>query len=272
MSLFVASLNSGSNGNCYYLASQETAIIVDTGLSCRETEKRLKRIGRTLKSIDAIFITHEHGDHIHGLPAIAKKHRIPVYISPGTLAESRFQLDRALVHGIRTHEPILVGDLTVTAFAKSHDARDPHSFVVSRNEVSVGVFTDHGHACENLVHYFSRCNAAFLEANYDEDLLEQGSYPFHLKERIRGDKGHLSNKQALDLFNNHKSSKLSHLFLSHLSEDNNHPRLVTNYFSKHAGDTEIVVAGRKKETRLYHIRNTMPVKRKVVEIEQLTLF
>ncbi|MEJ0034009.1 MAG: MBL fold metallo-hydrolase [Bacteroidota bacterium] len=91
MSLFVASLNSGSNGNCYYLSSQETAIIVDTGLSCRETEKRLKRIGRSLKNVKAIFITHEHGDHIHGLPAICKKHRIPVYLSPATLAESRME-------------------------------------------------------------------------------------------------------------------------------------------------------------------------------------
>ena len=275
MSLFVASLNSGSNGNSYFLASHETAIIVDAGLSCRETEKRLKRLGRSLRHISAIFITHEHGDHIHGLPAICKKYRIPVYVSPKTLGGSRMEIDRTLVHGIPTHEPIIVGDLEITAFAKCHDASDPHSFVVSKNGVRVGVFTDHGHACENTVHYFSQCHAVFLESNYDEDLLEQGRYPYHLKERIRGDKGHLSNKQALDLFNTHRSPYLSHLFLSHLSEDNNHPRLVNNYFLKHSGTTEIVVASRKKESGLYHIRNA-PAKRRIAvgvkETVQLGLF
>ncbi|HZY81536.1 MAG TPA: MBL fold metallo-hydrolase [Cyclobacteriaceae bacterium] len=275
MSLFVASLNSGSNGNCYYLASQESAVIVDTGLSCRETEKRLKRLGRSLKSVKGVFITHEHGDHIHGLPGITRKFRIPVYISPGTIAESRMEIDRSLIHGIPSHEPITVGDIQVTAFLKSHDARDPHSFVVSRNGVRVGVFTDIGHACENVIHYFNQCHAVFLESNYDEDLLEQGSYPFHLKQRIKSDKGHLSNRQALDLFINHRAPYLSHLFLSHLSEDNNHPRLVQNFFAKDAGHTEIIVAGRKKETRLYHIRDVMPVKKKSTapeEIKQLSLF
>jgi phosphoribosyl 1,2-cyclic phosphodiesterase len=275
MSLFVASLNSGSNGNCYYLASQETAVIVDTGLSCRETEKRLRRLGRSLKSVKGIFITHEHGDHIHGLPGITRKFRIPVYISPGTIAESRMEIDRTLIHGIPSHEPITVGDIQVTSFLKSHDARDPHSFIVSRNGVRVGVFTDIGHACENVIHYFNQCHAAFLESNYDEDLLEQGSYPYHLKQRIKSDKGHLSNRQALDLFINHRAPYLSHLFLSHLSEDNNHPRLVQNFFSKDSGNTEIIVAGRKKETRLYHIRDVMPVKKKSSgpeEIKQLSLF
>ncbi len=165
--------------------------------------------------------------------------------------------------------------MEVTSFLKSHDARDPHSFIISRNGVRVGVFTDLGHACENVVHYFSQCHAAFLESNYDEDLLEQGSYPFHLKQRIKGDKGHLSNRQAMELFVGHRAPYLSHLFLSHLSEDNNHPRLVQNYFKNAAGHTEIIVAGRKKETKLYHIRNAIPVRRKVAVMEettQLTLF
>lgn len=275
MSLFVASLNSGSNGNCYYLASQESAVIIDTGLSCRETEKRLRRLGRSLKSVKGIFITHEHGDHIHGLPGISRKFRIPVYVSPATIAGSGMNIDRSLLHGIPSHEPITVGDIQVTSFLKSHDARDPHSFLVSRNGVRVGVFTDIGHACENVIHYFSQCHAAFLESNYDEDLLDQGSYPFHLKQRIKSDKGHLSNRQALELFVNHRAPHLTHLFLSHLSEDNNHPRLATNFFSKDAGNTQIIVAGRKKETKLYHIRNVIPVTknvRAVEEVQQLSLW
>src|SRR5689334_4296174 len=119
MSFFVASLNSGSNGNCYYLSSQESAVIVDTGLSCRETEKRLKRLGRSLRSVKGIFITHEHGDHIHGLPGISRKFRIPIYVSPATIAESKMAIDRSLIHGIPSHEPITVGDIQVTSFLKS---------------------------------------------------------------------------------------------------------------------------------------------------------
>src|SRR5690606_28367188 len=113
---------------------------------------------------------------------------------------------------------------------KFHDASEPHSFIVSCNEVTVGVFTDIGTPCENLVRYFRQCHAAFLEANYDEEMLEKGRYPYFLKERIRGGKGHLSNKQTLELFTSCKPSYMSHLFLSHLSRDNNSPDLVLDLF------------------------------------------
>jgi phosphoribosyl 1,2-cyclic phosphodiesterase len=255
MSLFISSLNSGSNGNCYYIGNQEEAVLVDGGISCRETEKRMKRLGLSMKKVKAIFVTHEHGDHVHGVPAISKKHRVPVYITPGTLQNGRMELKEELIVPFKAYEPVRIGNLSVTAFPKLHDARDPHSFIVASDTVTVGIFTDIGLACEHVTRNFQQCHAAFLEANYDEALLENGGYPYHLKVRIRSGKGHLSNNQAAQLFVDHRPSFMSHLFLSHLSHDNNRPKIVQELFNRIADRTEIIIATRHKETRLYHIRN-----------------
>jgi phosphoribosyl 1,2-cyclic phosphodiesterase len=256
MSMFVCSLNSGSNANCYYLGNQEEAILVDGGLSCRETVKRLKRVGLSIKKIKAIFVSHEHGDHVHGISALSKKFKIPVYITEQTLHHGRLEISKELIVTLSPYAPVHIGDLSITAFPKLHDACDPHSFVVECMSVRVGIFTDIGCPCEHVIRHFQQCHAAFLEANYDENLLTNGSYPIHLKNRIRGDKGHLSNEQALELFVRHKSHFMTHLFLSHLSRDNNSPKIVKNAFTRIAGQTQIVIASRDRETRLYHIRNT----------------
>lgn len=255
MSMFICSLNSGSNANCYYLGNQDEAILVDGGLSCRETEKRLKRLGLAVKKIKAIFVTHEHGDHVHGIPALSKKYKLPVYITPDTFRNGRLEINEELIFTFRAYDPVKIGSLSVTAFPKFHDACDPHSFLVECLEVRVGVFTDIGLPCEHVIRHFQQCHAAFLEANYDEAMLQNGGYPIYLKNRIRGDKGHMSNEQALDLFVRHRPPFMSHLFLSHLSRDNNSPKLVKNTFSRIAGHTAIVIASRDKETPLYHIRN-----------------
>jgi phosphoribosyl 1,2-cyclic phosphodiesterase len=262
MSLFVSSLNSGSNGNCYYIGNLNEAILIDGGISCRETEKRLKRLGLSIRKVKAIFVSHEHGDHIHGVPAISKKFKIPVYITAGTLSDGKLELKEDLVTTFRAYEPVTIGNLSVTAFPKFHDASDPHSFIVAGNTVKVGVFTDIGVPCEHVKKHFEQCHAAFLEANYDEGLLTAGGYPYHLKERIRSDKGHLSNDQAVQLFTDHKPPFMSHLFLSHLSRDNNSPKIVKELFTKVAGKTEIIIASREKETKLYHIRNIISVVRR----------
>jgi phosphoribosyl 1,2-cyclic phosphodiesterase len=252
MSLFVASLNSGSNGNCYYVGNQHEAILVDAGISCRETETRMARLGLSMRKVKAIFISHEHSDHIRGVTVLAKKYSLPVYITPLTMFHGGLRLDD-LVSEFIADRPIYIGDLIITAFSKIHDAAHPHSFTVACGDVKIGVFTDLGAVCENLVQHFQQCHAAFLEANYDEGMLESGSYPYHLKRRIRGGKGHLSNKQALTLFIDYRPAYMSHLFLSHLSKDNNDPALVHNLFNTHARGTEIVVASRYQETAVYHI-------------------
>ena len=256
MSLFIASLNSGSNGNCYYVGNQEDAVLIDGGISCREIEKRMKRLGLSIKNVKAVFVSHEHGDHIHGISTLARKHRLPIHITPGTLQYGNLRISEDRVFTLRAHDPFCYGNLKVIAFPKHHDACDPHSFIVSSDTVNVGIFTDLGMACENVIRYFRQCHAAFLEANYDEAMLENGGYPRALKNRISSDKGHLSNKQAMQLFITHRPSFMSHLFLSHLSKHNNTPKIVKEMFFPVAGNTQIIIASRDKESKLYHIRHT----------------
>lgn len=278
MSLYIASLNSGSNGNCYYVGNDQEAILVDAGLSCRETERRMRHCGLSPDKVKAIFISHEHGDHIRGLDVLSRKYRLPVYISCNTLSHSSLRLDTQLVQPLSGFSPVNIGGLSITAFPKHHDAADPHSFIVKGNNVCIGVFTDIGVVCEQLVRHFKMCHAAFLEANYDEAMLEQGRYPYHLKRRISGGKGHLSNTQALELFNAHRPHFMSHVLLSHLSKDNNSPELVADLFNRHAGHTEVVIAGRFAATPVYEVKNlagpagltaAVPVK---VKAQQLSLF
>jgi phosphoribosyl 1,2-cyclic phosphodiesterase len=216
MSLYVASLNSGSNGNCYYIGNGQDAILVDAGISCRETEKRMARLGLSIKNVRAIFISHEHTDHIKGLPVLSRKYNIPVYITSPTLQHSRMALEPHLVHNFSHNCPITIEGLSITGFTKHHDAADAHSFIISHNNITAGVFTDIGNVCDNLVQYFRYCHAAFVEANYDTDMLNNGRYPYHLKNRIKGGKGHLSNAEALQLVLQHRQEHLSHIFLSHL--------------------------------------------------------
>lgn len=253
MSLFITSLNSGSNGNCYYIGNDREAVLVDAGLTCRETEKRMQLLGLSMSRVKAIFISHEHTDHIKGVPVIAEKYAVPVYITSATCRMGRLQLRTGLVHEFNAIGAIAIGGLSVTAFPKCHDAADPHSFIISYNGINIGVFTDIGAPCERLAKYFGMCHAAFLEANYDDDMLENGRYPYFLKNRIRGGKGHLSNRQALDVFVKHRPAFMSHLFLSHLSKDNNCPVLARNLFYQHANGTEIIVASRFEQTAVYTI-------------------
>jgi phosphoribosyl 1,2-cyclic phosphodiesterase len=254
MSLYITSLNSGSNGNCYYIGNDEEAIFVDAGISCRETERRMQRLGLQMEKVKAIFISHEHTDHISGLPVLAKKYRLPVYITTGTLQHGQLDLEKQLVVPFQAYQAVQIGGLAITAFPKFHDANDPHSFVITSSTVRVGVFTDIGKPCDHLIRHFQQCHAAFLEANYDEAMLENGSYPIFLKNRIRGGLGHLSNAQALELFTKHRPAFMSHLLLSHLSKDNNNPQLVENLFNQHALGTSVAVATRFAETAVYHVK------------------
>jgi phosphoribosyl 1,2-cyclic phosphodiesterase len=251
--MFITSLNSGSNGNCYYIGNEHEAILVDAGISCRETEKRMLRLGLSIRKIKAIFVSHEHSDHISGIPVLAKKYQLPVYITQPTLQNGRLSLDDDLVVPFAAFQTITIGELQVTAFPKQHDASNPHSFIITCRDIKVGVFTDIGIACEHVIHHFSQCHAAFLEANYDDEMLDKGNYPFHLKRRIRGGNGHLSNKQALELFDTHRPSFMSLLLLSHLSKNNNDPKLVQELFDNYAGGTTIIVASRYEESAVYHI-------------------
>lgn len=273
MALYFTSLNSGSNGNCYYVGTSTDAVLIDVGLSCRETEKRMKSLGLNMKTVKAIFVSHEHGDHIKGVSTLANKYSLPVYITAKT-AQHGPRLISHLSKPFARKETIRIGDLDITPFIKNHDASDPHSFVISSKGVTVGVFTDIGKVCEELIYYFKQCHAVFLEANYDEAMLENGRYPIHLKNRIRGGHGHLSNKEALDLFINHRSPALSHLLLSHLSKENNSPEMVESLFKQHANGIMIAIAHRHQATEIFTINQdtTAPVAMKFSRPVQLDLF
>lgn len=278
MSLFITSLNSGSNGNCYYIGNDTEAVLIDAGISCRETEIRMKRLGLGMEKVKAIFISHEHKDHISGLSVLSKKYQLPVYITEHTQKNGKVGLEKKLVNRFKANESVQIGTLSITAFKKFHDAEDPHSFTVASSSIKIGVFTDIGNVCEEVVRHFKQCHAVFLEANYDEEMLHNGGYPYYLKKRITDGKGHLSNVQALELFRKHRSVFLSHLILSHLSKHNNKPELVRQLFSKHSDNTKIIIASRDEETAIYHISNQMIFpkqieKRKIKKgQQQLSLF
>ena len=278
MSLQIASLNSGSNANCYYIGNSNEAILIDAGLSCRETEKRMRRLGLDISFVKAIFISHEHCDHIAGLRVLSKKYRLPVYITNNTLRNCGFEIEKDLVFSFMHSGPVSVGELSILPFTKSHDAHDPHSFIVSGNDIHIGVITDIGYACKHVIKHFKLCDAVFLESNYCQQMLSDGPYPLHLKNRISSRKGHLSNDQALELFLNHKPRNLQLLILSHLSQNNNRPEIVSKMFLEHAGNVKVVIASRHKETELFNIERNHIVKstrilKKIKENKaQLSLF
>ncbi len=273
MNLFYASINSGSNGNCYYVGNENNAVLVDVGIHCRDVEKRMQRIKLDIKKVKAVFITHEHIDHVRGLITLASKYNLPVYLSQGTWRQMQEDLKNINYKFILEETPIIIEDLLIHPFKKVHDAASPYSFVVDFKKIRVGVITDIGHACDNVIKHFSKCHAAFLEANYDDGMLDKGNYPSHLKQRNKSDVGHLSNQQALDLFLDHRHSSLSHLILSHLSEENNESELVYNLFLPHANGVRINVASRTSESKLYIIKkNAKPVQITENETAQLSIF
>lgn len=253
MSLFITSLNSGSNGNCYYIGNKKEAILIDCGISCKEIEKRMLRLQLEIKLVKAVFISHEHSDHIKGIEVLCKKYQIPVYCTSVTGQQCGFATNFSQLNYFTNGDLVTIGELKVQSFCKIHDANDPCSFSISFKEIRVGVFTDLGVACTNLIHHFSQCNAAFLEANYDKEMLATGVYPWFLKKRISGGMGHLSNDEALTLFTNHRSPFLTHLILAHLSKNNNCPEKLAQLFSPYSNEVNIIVASRNNETAVFEI-------------------
>lgn len=270
MPLSIASLNSGSNGNSYYIGNENEAVLIDAGISCREIEKRMARLSLQISKVKAVFISHEHSDHIRGVEVFSRKYKLPVYITEQTLRASGLKIEQELMYTFTSNRPVEIGNLKITGFPKFHDASEPHSFTVASDRTNIAVLTDIGQPCEHVIKSFSECHAAFLEANYDDKMLDEGNYPYYLKKRISGDKGHLSNAQALELFLKYKNEKLSHVLLSHLSKDNNDPQTVKELFSRHAGQVQVSVASRYNETPVYLI--DPEGSRKAETQKQMTLF
>ncbi len=244
-------LASGSNGNCYYVADGDDAVLIDVGINTKHVELRMANVGIDPLDIQGIFITHEHTDHIRGLSVFCRRYQIPVYLTAGTYTGSRLYLPEHLVRIIQPNDRIDVGGLSVYGIPKYHDAKEPCSFVVSNGDTNISILTDVGRACENVKRAIRLSDVLLLEANYDEQLLEHGRYPYYLKNRIRNGWGHISNRVSLETFLENRTSRLKHLILGHLSGENNTVDLVHQTFAPHCTDIKLSVATRYQETTLF---------------------
>jgi phosphoribosyl 1,2-cyclic phosphodiesterase len=228
----LCAIASGSNGNCYYIGNSRDAVLVDAGISARTILTRMKNQNLDASRIKGIFITHEHSDHAMGARVLSRKLHVPVFVTSRTFV-GMYPNHKPL--GPRFFEPgreIKVGSFVIHPFLKNHDAAEPCSFRIEHDGLHVGVFTDIGTPCDNVRKHFEMCHALFLETNYDDTMLREGSYPWSLKQRILSDHGHLSNDQAFELLKNHSGSKLEVVFLSHLSAENNTPEKAIGRFEE----------------------------------------
>ena len=265
-----SSIASGSNGNCYYVAKGDDAVLIDVGINAKHVELRMARLGINPASISAIFITHEHTDHIRGLSVFCKRYDIPVYITAGSYKGSRLHLPDHMVHIIKPDERTKIGQLTIMGIPKYHDAKEPCSFVVTDGETNISILTDLGRACDNVKHVIEHSDVLLLESNYDEEMLAKGRYSFFLKNRISSGWGHISNVAALEVFLAHRTARLKHLILGHLSGENNTVELVQSLFEPHCSDIKLSIATRTEETEIFSFQKNKVVL-KAQEI-QTTLF
>lgn len=226
----LCSIASGSSGNCAYVGSGSTGVLIDAGLSGKRVEAGLNSIDHTAKELDAVLITHEHSDHIKGLGVLSRKYGLPIYATAGTMeaikqTKQMGAIDPGLFHIIQPDEAFRLGDLSILPFTISHDAAQPVGYRLECGGRSVGIATDLGQYSEYTIRRLQKLNALLLEANHDVNMLQVGRYPYHLKRRILGERGHLSNENAGRLLCRLLHDQLHAVFLGHLSKENNYEAL-----------------------------------------------
>ena len=248
-----ASLGSGSRGNALVVESEVdglcTRVLLDCGFGPRELVRRLARLGLSGDSLDAILVTHEHGDHSAGVFACARRFGLPVYLSHGTLAGvPRHGVAQPVLQVIDSHTPFRIGALEIHPFPVPHDAREPVQYVFEDLSHRLGVLTDVGAATPHIKSMLDGCHALVLECNHDGDMLERGRYPRHLKQRIAGPYGHLENAAAAALLAALDRSTLQHLVAAHISQENNTPQLARDTLSAACGyEREWIVVASQDE-------------------------
>ena len=236
------SLGSGSSGNATLVEAQSgahtTRLLVDCGLRLSELESRLNEAGTSAEELDALFITHEHGDHIGCARSLAKRYATPLWMSQGTwlaVCDATWMAHQHLLHVARDGCDIEIGVLQVLPFTVPHDAREPLQLRCSDGNKHLGLVTDLGHASSHVIASLQGCDALMLEANHDPDLLQASAYPSFLKQRVAGPWGHLANSAAAQLLASIKHDQLNHVQAAHLSERNNTPELARASLSQALG-------------------------------------
>jgi len=219
-------LGSGSKGNATYIESGGTGILIDAGMSGIELQKRLSSIGVELSAVAAIMVTHEHNDHVQGVGVLSRRAKIPVYANPATFSAASKIINRLFSYNeFETGGTFHFRNLEIHPFAISHDTEDPVGFRISDGNVSLGYCTDTGKVSRLMQHRLASCHALVLESNHDIEMLQNGTYPPYLKQRIRSSQGHLDNMEAAAFLQELVHEKLQHVVLAHLSQENNHPEI-----------------------------------------------
>ena len=254
----LCSIASGSSGNCIFAASGNTCLLLDAGISGKRIEEGLNEIGYTTGDMAGILITHEHSDHISGLGVVSRRYGIPIYATKGTKEailkyKNVGEIKEELFQEIQPDVEFSVGDITVNPISISHDAAQPTAFVLRQGRKSMGVMTDLGRYDSYIVERLQNLDVLLLEANHDVHMLQVGTYPYYLKQRILGDKGHLSNELSGQLLGEVLHDNFKMAILGHLSKENNYEKLAYETVRLeidmadnpyHAGDFPIHVAKR----------------------------
>ena len=222
------SLYSGSSGNCLYVSSKNTKILVDCGTSCKKICEGLASINSSIEDIDAILVTHEHSDHVQGLGLVSKKFNIPVYANLETwnaMEKQKEKIDERNVNVFENDSDFSLNELTIHPFSTPHDAANPCGFNIHNGKRKLSIATDLGHMDNDIFKELIHSSFVLLESNYEPEMLNASRYPFHLKQRIKGPYGHLSNETAGKTIAALMKKDLKQVMLGHLSKENNVPEL-----------------------------------------------
>lgn len=226
----LCSIASGSSGNCIYVGSDQAHLLIDAGISGKRIEEGVKQLDMKPDELDGIFITHEHSDHTSGLGVMARRYGIPIYATEQTIQEikntkSLGNISEELFHGITPDEAFCLKDIEILPFSIYHDAADPVAYRFNKGDESIGILTDCGKYDDSIIDKLQGLDVLLLEANHDIRMLQSGSYPYYLKQRILSDKGHLSNESCGQLLDCLLNDHLKHVLLGHLSKENNYAQL-----------------------------------------------
>lgn len=276
--MIVAPLGSGSAGNAYYFESDGTGILVDCGFGPRETKKRLEQIDRDIEKLQAIVITHEHYDHIRGAESISRKFGVPIYLTRGTLDASHIDRAETRIVTFENNTTFSIGELNVHACRTIHDAADPACFVIeARDGTRVGLASDLGYVDPAVLQHLQNCDGLLFESNHDLDMLRMGTYPWSLKRRIMSRVGHLSNDDSMSAVQRMIGADLKTLCLIHLSEKNNHEKIVRDMaarlLTKTGVQLELGIAKQSEPTGVFEVARRRPSRPMVpARYTQMALF